>query len=553
MLRYLVMALLVAFTAAASYAQEKKAVVLIIPFEDKADGKKYKATETTATMIFNSMYTFIGLLPTIDVPDKKVLMGYKWTESKLAAVAAESGADVILYGDYVYQGDPGEPDAAINLKVWIKESNRVTFSKTYKTPTDLDIFDSIDDMIKDFIQGVLKTSVNVATIRFGGFHIGDRTYALFVNGKEIASVTNTDFALNLRVLADSEYRVEIKDAKSGAVSFSSSYVLRPRSLTNVSFQASGKMQTFVIPNKNPARPYTFLLNNSNITEGAVLSNAPANISYTYRVMESGTNVRYETNFYLAENASLLLTSVIPSGTLRVAPLWNKKPGSTYKIFLDGEEVNEGLVVTNAQAKKEYRFQVIEDGKESVYDRRIPLADKEDKSISAAIRMGRPLFLNVSFGESSYAAVGFDALITPNFYYGASLGGSYLPGSWAPQLTMSNDLITYAAIARFGWFFLGDANAGFRLGLELGAWHTGTFGGNGDALLSNINMVRAVPLNTLFTLSAVAALNAELDIGFTVLQLKAGGGFDFLNMSLHESLIPFLNKSLPLFVTFGLKF
>src|SRR5271157_1238362 len=120
----------------------------ILPIEDTKSSK----SNSFQLVVFRSIYNFMRIIPSLDVPDDKLMNDLFWLSPVLAKwerVKAETApkvvydADYILYGDYdLIQKNPEK--VTIKIGVWSKSENKNIFSRSYVTTTDIDIFDSID-------------------------------------------------------------------------------------------------------------------------------------------------------------------------------------------------------------------------------------------------------------------------------------------------------------------------------------------------------------------------------------------------------------------------
>jgi hypothetical protein len=130
---------------------------MVVPFENKSDITNYKTSDNIKIIMYNSLYSFIRIIPNVNLLDNQSVGS---VPAALSSNSISNEADVTVYGDYSLSGDPIEPLLALNLKIRvkdkIKEEQKVIFEKTYKSPTDIEIFDSIDRMIADVVKTVFK-------------------------------------------------------------------------------------------------------------------------------------------------------------------------------------------------------------------------------------------------------------------------------------------------------------------------------------------------------------------------------------------------------------
>jgi uncharacterized protein YkuJ len=173
-------------------------------------------------VVFRSIYNFMRIIPSIDVPDDKVMNGLFWLTSVLpewSRVNAEYapkevyGADYILYGDYeIKQKSPEK--VTIKIGVWSKSENKNIFNKSYVTATDEDVFDSIDLILKNIIEDVLKVNYSLARIDLY-IRAGSEKYLIYINNQLIDTVDKKDYKKSLSVLGGQSYTISIARLRDG--------------------------------------------------------------------------------------------------------------------------------------------------------------------------------------------------------------------------------------------------------------------------------------------------------------------------------------------------
>lgn len=275
-----------------------KAKVLILPLANKTDAKQYRNSELVGSIVFRSFYTFIGIIPTLDVPDESVLTNLLSQSSDIPVLASNQNADIIIYGDYQLTGNRAEPSLVLNLKIFTRATNGVVFTKAYKTTTGAEIFDTIDEMIANCVKVGFNIEVNVATVLFSGFEVGDEKYGLQVNGKRIVDVTNTSFNYSLKVLPDQDYQVELIRDWDKKVAFTALVNLKPYANLRISYPAKGSVRIQPLANPDRLKTYRTLLDQTEIVPGALLTNVSAGRSHKIEVFDQKTNLIYQEEFYL---------------------------------------------------------------------------------------------------------------------------------------------------------------------------------------------------------------------------------------------------------------
>jgi hypothetical protein len=189
--------------AAAVYPQEqssRREKVLILPFQNGSDTNQYVNSGIFREIFSRSFYTFISILPVIDVPDIGNKGGTEVSSSNIGALADREKARIVIYGSYRFSGSNAEPHIVAELTAYDGIGRTNIFNKTYETTTGPEVFDDIDKMIGEVMKGALNTDVkNVAAINFRDFRIANETYLLYINDRLIASCgTTPSFPVRVR-------------------------------------------------------------------------------------------------------------------------------------------------------------------------------------------------------------------------------------------------------------------------------------------------------------------------------------------------------------------
>ena len=145
-----------------------------------------------------------------------------------------TGKDFVIYGSYSETGKRAEPELTVNLTITNKSSGDI-FSKSYKTSTDIDLFDSIDRISEDIGSFLLKEKTRIAHLSFGNFKTGPYEYELRLNGRRLAQVTNDSFSMKLNIISGKDYHVEMTRVFDGHKVLGSDVNLLPGDNTNISY------------------------------------------------------------------------------------------------------------------------------------------------------------------------------------------------------------------------------------------------------------------------------------------------------------------------------
>jgi hypothetical protein len=281
----------------------KRSVVVILPFKNLAGVKKYASSVLIGRIFYNGIMNVVGYFPSFDVPDKKVL-------DKLPFVSNWSGvADFIIAGDYDLSGDRHEPDAKVRLTIWSKMTG-LTFTNEIKTKTDTEIFDAVDQMISGIVKVTLKEEAKFALMRLDEFNTGREKFDIYVNRKYLASVTNDGFSLGLKVLPDRPYLVTLVRIADWKEVLNQKIVMSPESVTDVGYDALGKIGVELMGQK-PNDPYKIYLDGNEVGVSSFPTNIAAGRTHVIRKMNVLGNYSYQSTFSLRD------------GEERTIPLYNR--------------------------------------------------------------------------------------------------------------------------------------------------------------------------------------------------------------------------------------
>ena len=207
--------------------------ILIVPFEYRASKTEYPNPGIYKMIFFTSFYNLFSILPSIDIPDKSVLLNIDASPGNIAILAGQSKCDFIVFGDYSLGGGKSKPDAAVRLMVWDKISGSVT-TNSLTTPTDADLFDAIDTLQSGLVTSILKEEMKTAFLNFGSFYTGGEKLALFINHRLVAEPAANDFKLNLKIISGKDYNITVRRFDDGKLLASATENLKPGESVNIS-------------------------------------------------------------------------------------------------------------------------------------------------------------------------------------------------------------------------------------------------------------------------------------------------------------------------------
>lgn len=286
------------------YSQEAtKKNMLILMLENKSDKKKYSTSEALQPMIFQSLYNFVSVIPTFEMPNSTTMKSIKWTEFDLSTIAKEHSVDFVICGEYKYKSVKNSLIVKIELRVWSMEAGAILMEKSYQAPPDMDIFDAIDAMINDIIKSITHSDFAIGHIKFSDFKVGNTQYAISINNKQTAIVSNEQFLYTYAVLAGTGCDVAIKtipveDEETKTV-YQQVHSPKGGEKVLISYQAKGQITIAENKAENPNKDFRLLLNGQIVNENQILQGMPANMDYLFEVTHSN-NVYYIATNYLGD-------------------------------------------------------------------------------------------------------------------------------------------------------------------------------------------------------------------------------------------------------------
>lgn len=306
---------------AAGFAQQENKRVLILPLQNTVKSGDFapEQVQSFEDLSFYGLYNFFVTLPFTDMPEREKLRRTAWDSEQVSTLGRAEKADYIVYGTFSLQGDRFEPEITINLKVW--GSDRVVFSRSYNTRLDLDIFDTIDLMILDALEGAFKIKARIATLDFNNFQIGPEEYILYVNNKEMARVSDRKFALTLKVLADNDYTIQLERVKDNKIVLEEKLRLRPGESRWIGYQARGTVSLDSIHYKEKGRTYKTQVNGRDIQEGQSLEDLEVGIPYYLLIMDDRNLVQSRLEFSLRDGEIYRASPAVNWGGAWHARLW----------------------------------------------------------------------------------------------------------------------------------------------------------------------------------------------------------------------------------------
>ncbi len=288
----------------AIHSQEtaKREKVLILPFRNESDTKQYVNSGIFQEIFSRSFYTFISILPVIDVPDMGKTRSLSISSSNVQDYADLEKARIIIYGSYRFYGVKTNPKIMAMLTAYDGVGRTNIFNKTYETTTATEVFDDIDTMISEVMKAALNIDVkNIAAIHFKNFRIASETYLLYINNRLIATPTNTNFSLTLKVMPETNYSIVLKQEEGDRTVLETDVRLPLNGSTNISYTGYGVIRIEEIARKDRAKSYSLSFDGKQIPENSVFSNVPTDVTHSVVLVEDLTNTIFSTNFDLYDS------------------------------------------------------------------------------------------------------------------------------------------------------------------------------------------------------------------------------------------------------------
>ncbi len=392
---------------------------LFYPLENITDTNKYVNSDIVKLIIYKSLYNFILVLPSIELVEDKYKM--KVPElSNLKESSKELNPDIVLFGNIELFGDRLNPDVRVKLSTWFKDEDKIVFQKKYEGTTGIDIFDTIDATIVDFMKTVFNLTVNLAKIQFHDFVLGNETHEIRLNGRPIASPSGDDFSLSMKVLADTPYDITITNLVDKKEVYHKTVNLKRDETADISYKTyTGFIQFRDF--KTGGEKYRLDING--IPAGIITN------GYFSKYRTHENNYNHINIIHIRDNKSVLeenirleggetrIISYSAYGSVRIHTGKYQSPNRRISYMLDDTPVEGNSILTNMSAGVKHTFLTLENGvpvkKEIFY-----LKDGELKEFSP----GESFF---SFGIRIYTldecmlGLGLDG----------NLGGFRLSGGW----------------------------------------------------------------------------------------------------------------------------
>ena len=284
----------------------------ILPIENIKNSKP----NSFQLVIFKSIYTFMRIIPSLDVPDDKLMNDLFWLApalEKWERINAEHapkevlGADYILYGDYeIKQKNPEK--VVLKIGVWSKSENKNIFTKNYETVTDVDIFDTIDLILKNVIEDVLKIDFSLARIDFN-IKSGAEKYEIFINNKLIDTADKQDYVKSISVLGGQAYKITIIRSRDGKAVYTVTKTPGAKENFSVTYFATGSVIIDPVNYGERGRIFTYTIDGKPAYANEFISNMNALSNHSITVIDQHSNLIYQRPFGVLDGLTTHVTPI----------------------------------------------------------------------------------------------------------------------------------------------------------------------------------------------------------------------------------------------------
>ncbi|MGC8764674.1 MAG: hypothetical protein ACP5QT_02160 [Brevinematia bacterium] len=285
--------------------------ILILPFADRSDEKKFPNSRDNGLIVFYSLYSFIGIVPQVDIVSKNEALGINLKKDDFETYATKNNIDFIIYGEYyLSKGEGRNAKFNVTLNIWSRGTKADIFSKNFTGITGPDIFETADELIAVSLKNILNIGYRVVTVNFKNFDIGDEKYELIFNGKLIEEISNSNFQYTLKVLPDVNNILEIKRKWDGKNAFETTLRLESYASIDVTYSAMGKVSISKLKFKERGREYKVFLDDREVDMIDKEIEAKAGIKHNLTVVDNKDYNVLNEEFYLKDGELKLLTPVV---------------------------------------------------------------------------------------------------------------------------------------------------------------------------------------------------------------------------------------------------
>lgn len=314
-LKVLLAAAAILFAGAKAYSQNAVAKVVLLPAKITLEGEGISQQQfrSVGDVIFKSFYTFLSVLPFVDMPDSASLSRIRWTGAGLPSEATRGNPDYVLYTDIEMTGDANYPDVTLRLHIWSRAQDREVFTRTYKTSMGIELFDAMDELLIQSAKSMFSIDAKLASIRFSRFDIGNEPYQIYANNRRLAVISNSTQGYEIKALAGVDYHIMVERLSDHVMVVNAAVRLKENASTNITYSAKGLVHIQPLMYADPARRYSFSVDGAEISNDAVLSNLSAGMEHHLMVLDNLSAMQYYRSFYLQDNRTVSVQPVAKWG------------------------------------------------------------------------------------------------------------------------------------------------------------------------------------------------------------------------------------------------
>ncbi len=190
--------------------------IILIPFQlqtNQDPAVNYSNPGIYKTIFFSSFYNLFSSNPMIEETDKTLLANLKpsdsFSDEEISNLGKIFKCDFIIFGDYSLKGPQYHPDVFLNLMIWNRFNSSI-MTNTMKSPTDIEIFDTIDSLYSMSTGSILEEEKKISYLTFNNLDTGDEKLAIFINHRLVAQPFSNNYTLNMKILSGKNYRINIR-------------------------------------------------------------------------------------------------------------------------------------------------------------------------------------------------------------------------------------------------------------------------------------------------------------------------------------------------------
>lgn len=404
---------------------DKREKVFILPFKNETEIKQYFNADIYKKIFSRSFYAYLSVIPESDM-DFIFTNETEAQDSDARDFAVRSGAQLIIFGKYHLTGYKAKPDINVEVSVYDAAAGIVIFRKTYETSTEQQIFDSINRMIEEVMVKALKIEIKrAATLEFRDFRLENRIYRLYVNDKLIASPSNSDFSMELRVIPGTNYTILLKNESGSRILLKKTVILSPDASTNIGYKGFGTVRIGGITSGEIMKKYHIYLDGVPAGENYSATNVRVDVPHSLLMTDDMNKTNYYRDFDLYDGETVTINPEA-SGFQRLHVELIVLDYDIATLFLEIFPIDSHIYAGIGSG-----FSFINSDQDAVYfiSPMIETGYYIIGDAGSAFRIGAGLIFRANFVKYQGAASGLDI---PLFNYGIFASADYMFISLRPE-------------------------------------------------------------------------------------------------------------------------